>query len=87
VFPLRLKDADLIKETFKLSQPGPALGPVTSRPLHIGHGAVVFPLLVIAFERSGPVRVTQFLVLLRVMFIEGHLPDQGILVGDGKHLL
>jgi hypothetical protein len=44
---MRVKNADPIKETFKLSRPGPVLGLVASRPLYIGHEAVGLSLLVI----------------------------------------
>jgi hypothetical protein len=47
VFPLGVENANSIKETFKLSQLGPVLGPVALRQLYVSHGVVVLNLLII----------------------------------------
>jgi hypothetical protein len=46
VLPLGVEDADLVQETFELSRPGSVLF-VMMRLLHVCHGAIQFPLLVV----------------------------------------
>jgi hypothetical protein len=48
------------------------LGPVALRPLYVSHGVVVLSFLVIIIGFS---------------VVEGCLLGQGVLSGDGKHLL
>jgi hypothetical protein len=53
MFPLRLEDADHVKETFKLSRLGSVLGLITSQLLHIGYRVVILSLLFISLGCVG----------------------------------
>jgi hypothetical protein len=55
VLSLWVENTYHVQETFKLTWSGPVLGPVAPRPLHVGHGAIRFPLLVIVFGGAGSV--------------------------------
>jgi hypothetical protein len=76
-----------VQETFELSCLGPALSPVMTRPLYVGHRAVRLSLLVIVFGGAESIRLTRLLILLVISVVEGRLLDQGILVGNDQHLL
>jgi hypothetical protein len=87
---LGVEDKYLMHESFKLSWSGPVLH-VAMQPLYVSHGAIRLPLFNIAFRGAGSIRLTLLLILLGVLVgvsvAEGRLLSQGILVGDGKHLL
>jgi hypothetical protein len=52
VLPLGVEDADPVQETFKPSESGPILL-VPVWPLHICHGVILVPLLVITLQGAG----------------------------------
>jgi hypothetical protein len=63
--------------------PGPVLGHVAARLLHIGDEAIMLPLLIVALECLGPIRVIRLLVLLCFLGVEGCFFSQDIFIGDG----
>jgi hypothetical protein len=87
---LWMENAYPVQETFKLTWLGPVFL-ATVWLLYVSHGAVQLSLLVVAFRGTGPIQLVRLLILfgvsVRIFVVEGHFLGQGILVGDGKHLL
>jgi hypothetical protein len=84
VLSLGLKNADVIQEAFKFTQPVLVLL-VASWPFHCVDRMIRFPLLVVALGRTRLVRVARLLFLRLLSCVEGHLLGEGVLVSDDEH--
>jgi hypothetical protein len=82
---LGMENVNAIQEAFEYTWPGPILLPA-SWPLHIVHGVIRLPLLVVTLGWARLIRVARLFFLLLLSDIEGRLLGQGIFVGDCQHL-